>query len=128
MIEYAAAIFLVIAFIWILKISRIVENSARVVSITRNSIADLRNPALDDDAKEAAMQTHAKHLFGLFFLITIAGASAVLAPLGVIWVLDRFDLLSLDGVVGVTLSWQFLLASTLVISLLLFAARRSRQD
>ena len=123
MINYAAAIFLVLAFIGILKLCKIVENSVRVIDITRQSIADLRDSTLDDDAKESAMQSHAKHLFGLFFLVTLAGLAAVFVPLAVIWICDYFGLLSLDEVIGVTLSWPFLVGSTVVIGALLFLKR-----
>ena len=71
MIEYAGAIFLVIGFIIVLKVFKLVEKSTRVIDISRRAVADLRSSELDDDAKESAMQSHAKQLFGLFFLITI---------------------------------------------------------
>jgi hypothetical protein len=121
--DYAAAILLVLGFIAVLKVLKVVENSARVISITNRAVADFRSNELDDDAKETAMQTHAKHLFVLFFLITLGGFAAVFIPLAVVWGLDRLQLLSLDGVLQAALSWQFIAASTVAVGLILFAKR-----
>lgn len=121
--DYAAAILLVLGFIAVLKVLKVVENSARVISITNRAVADFRSNELDDDAKETAMQTHAKHLFVLFFLITLGGFAAVFIPLAVVWGLDRLQLLSLDGALQAALSWQFIAASTVAVGLILFAKR-----
>lgn len=123
MIEYAGAVFLVIGFIFILKILRLVDHSTRVVNISKRAIEDLRSAELDDDAKESAMQSHAKHLFGLFFLITLGGVAAVCLPIGVIWGLDRLQLVSIDAVLGVALSWPFLIVTTALISIVLVFTR-----
>lgn len=126
MIDYTAAAFLVIGFIAILKGLNVVENSARAITITKRAIADLRSSEMEDEVKEVAMQTHAKHLFGLFLLITLSGFAALLIPLAVIWILDRLQLLSLDAVLDATVSWQFITASTVIVILILFAMRSRR--
>jgi hypothetical protein len=122
-IEYAGAIFLVVGFIVILKVSRLVEKSTQVIDISRQAIAILRDAERSDDDKEVAMQSHAKHLAGLFFLITLGGIAAVFAPVTVIWGLDRLGLVSLDGVLSVALSWPFLIATTVLIVIVLFVKR-----
>jgi uncharacterized oligopeptide transporter (OPT) family protein len=123
MMDYAAAIFLVLGFIVVLKVLKVVENSARVIGITSQAVSDFRSNELDDDAKETAMQAHAKQLFVLFFLITFGAFSAVFVPLAFVWALDRLQLLSLADVLRATLSWQFIAASTAAIGLILFAKR-----
>jgi hypothetical protein len=122
-IEYAGAIFLVTGFIVILKIFRVVDKSTRVIEISRQSVADLRSVDLDDDAKESAMQNHAKQLFGLFLLITIGGIAAVFLPIAVIWGLDRLQLVSIDAILSVTLSWPFIIATTSLICIVLATNR-----
>ena len=124
MIEYAGAIFLVIGFIFILKITGLVEKSTRVIGISKQAVAELRNAELSDDAKETAMQTHSKQLAGLFLLITIGGAAAIFAPFAVIWGLERLNLVSVDGVLGVALSWPFIAASTVLIVIALIVNRK----
>ena len=123
MIEYAGAIFLVIGFIIVLKAFKLVEKSTRVIDISRRAVADLRSSELDDDAKESAMQSYAKQLFGLFFLITIGGIAAVFLPVAVIWELDRLQFVSLDAILRVALSWHFIIATTILISIALVVNR-----
>jgi hypothetical protein len=123
-IEYAGALFLVVGFIFILKISELVEKSTRVIGISKQAVADLRNSELSEDEKELAMQTHSKRLLGLFFLITIGGVAAVFLPYAIIWGLDTLDLISLDGVMNVALSWPFITATTVVIVVVLVANRK----
>ena len=125
MIEYAGAIFLVIGFIVVFKLFKLVERSTRVIDLSRQAVADLRSSELDEDAKEVAMQSHAKHLFGLFLLITVGGAAAVFLPVAVIWGLDQLQLISLDAVLGVALSWQFIVAAT-VLFIVVFFVNKAR--
>jgi hypothetical protein len=122
-IEYFAATLLAAGFVVVLKACRVVENSVRAVSITNSAVEDIRSPTLDDDAKEARLQRHAKQLFGLFFLITAGGAAAVFLPVAAIWILDRLQVLSFDGVLRATVSWQFLAATTLLVVLIILAKR-----
>ena len=123
MTEYAGAIFLVVGFIVVLKLFKLVDKSNCVINISRQAVADLRNTELDDDAKELVMQRHAKQLFGLFFLITIGGIAAVFLPLAIIWGLDRLHIVSLDAILGVALSWPFVIAATVLITVAFFINR-----
>ena len=125
MIEYAGAIFLVIGFIFILKISNLVDKSTRVIDISKRAVTELRDAELSDDAKEAAMQSHAKQLIGLFVLITSGGIAAVMLPIAVIWGLDRLELVSIDAVMEVALSWPFIVVATILI-VLAFVIKRMR--
>lgn len=124
MIEYAGAIFLVIGFIFILKIAKLVEKSSRVIEISKRAVAELRSTEMSDDAKESAMQSHAKQLLGLFFLITIGGVAAVFLPFAVILGLNSLDLISVDAVLEVALSWPFLVATTAIIVIALMVQRK----
>ena len=49
-----------------------------------------------------------------FFLLTAGAGLALALPAGIIWILDVLQVVSLRAVLEVTLSWQFLLGSTLV--------------
>ena len=124
MIEYSGAIFLVIGFIFILKISRLVEKSTRVIGISKQAMTELRNPELSDDDKETAMQAHSKQLVGLFFLITIGGIAAVFFPLAVIWGLDWLELLSIGAVLDVALSWPFIVLTCVLLIVVLVINRK----
>ena len=69
---------------------------------------------LDDDAKEAALQQSAKRLFTLFFILMIGAAVALFVPIGILWVFDYFGMISLDAVIELTLSLDFIIAGTVV--------------
>ncbi len=60
------------------------------------------------------MQRHARRLFVLFFLLTAGAAAALLLPVGLIWLLGTVGVFSYEGVLAMLLSWQFLLATTVV--------------
>lgn len=116
---------LVIGFIALIKIFGLVEKSIDVINLARLAYADLHNPALNDDAKEVALQSHAKRLFVLFLLITLGGAAALALPMGLIWLLEQMDVLSLNAVISAALSWKFLLAGT-VLAIVVFRITRER--
>jgi hypothetical protein len=109
----AGAIFLVVGFVALVRMFGLIRRCGEVFDLARASLAVLRNPSLDDDAKESALQTHATRLFSLFFLLTAGTGLALALPAGIIWILDALQVVSLRAVLDVTLSWQFLLGSTL---------------
>jgi hypothetical protein len=109
----AGAIFLVIGFVALVRMFGLVRRCGEVFDLARASLAVLRNSSLDDAAKESALQSHATRLFSLFFLLTAGAGLALALPAGIIWILDVLQVVSLRAVLDVTLSWQFLLGSTL---------------
>jgi hypothetical protein len=125
MMTFAGVAILVAGFVVLVKIFGLVEKSTEVFSVSRLALSDMQNPDLDDEAKEAAIQQHAKRLFGLFFLLAIGGAAALALPAGLLFLLEGMGLLSLSAVITVTLSWEFLLASSvLIIAIILLAKKR----
>ena len=125
MIAFTGAAFLVVGFIALIKIFGLVEKSTDVINIAKLAYADFQNQSLNDDAKEAALQRYAKRLFALFFLITLGGAAALALPMGLIWLLEQMDVLSLNAVIITALSWEFLLAST-ALAIVIFWITRER--
>jgi hypothetical protein len=124
MMSLAGATLLVVGFILLSKAFGLIQKSTAVVDVAKLALADLRNSGLDDDAKEIALQRHAKRLFGLFLLLTLGGAAALFLPVGSVWLLEQFGLLSFNAVIDMTLSWKFLLASTLLAIAVLWIVRR----
>jgi hypothetical protein len=110
----AGALFLVVGFVLLVRAFGLIAKCGDVLDLVQSSLGVLREPSLDDDARERALQSHAKRLFALFFLLTAGAALALALPAALIWVLDALGLVSFDAVVDMTLSWQFLLATTLV--------------
>lgn len=110
----AGAVFLVIGFVLLVRMFGLVGKCQHVFDLVQSSMAVLRDPSLDDHARERALQSHAKQLFGLFFLLTAGAALALALPAGLIWILDVLRVVSLRAVLEMTLSWQFLTVTTLV--------------
>ena len=150
MIDYAGALFLVIGFIVILKIAGLVERSTRVIAISKQAVAVLvphieeekrrggqasqaqakilmatvKGDVHDIGKKENLMQSHAKQLAGLFFLLTIGGLAAVFLPFALIWAFDQAGLISVDSVLAVALSWPFITVTTVVIIIAIVVSRK----
>jgi hypothetical protein len=110
----AGAILLVVGFVLLVRMFGLIGKCRHVFELVESSLAVLRDPSLDDDAREHALQSHAKQLFALFFLLTAGAVLALALPAGVIWILDALRIVSFRAVVDLTLSWQFLLATTLI--------------
>lgn len=114
MISYIGATIIVVGFIVCIKLFKLVELALDVIRISKLSASDIRNPDMDDDTKEAALQAHAIKLFKLFFLLTLGGAAALLIPTALVWLLELMDVVSLDEVFKAALSWEFIVASTVL--------------
>lgn len=118
--SWIGALFILAGFIAIMRFSKLVPKSLEVVQVSRCALDDLRNPDLDEDAKETAMQSHAKRLFGLFVVLQVGTALAILVPAGLVYILDVLTVLSFQSALEVTLSWQFLGATGAVFLLVFF--------
>ena len=116
--------FIIIGFGWLLARLGLVEIARDVAAQSRQSMAVMRNPALDDDAKEAAMQAAAKAMFGLFFKLTAGLAVALALPMALVWAVAQTGVVSFDHVIEVSLTWPFLLAGVGVFIVVAMLGRR----
>lgn len=122
--SFVGATLLVAGFIALIKIFGLFEKSSEAIAVAKLAYADFRNPHLSDDAKEAALQGYAKNLFLLFFLITLGSVAALGLPIGLLWLLEQVNILSLSAVMATTLSWQFLLLSTILATVIFWVIRK----
>jgi hypothetical protein len=86
----------------------------------------VRSPDLDDDAKETALQKHAKQLFASFFVLTLGGAAAAGLPIAVLWGLEKMNVGTVSAAVAAAVSPAFLVPSSLIIVVALFWSRRKK--
>ena len=126
MIEIAGAVFVIAGFLFLMTLFGLVERSARVFVVSKAATRDLTDSTLDDDAKETAIRAHAKTLGGLFVLLALGGFGAVVAPLGVIALLDAFAIVSFDNVMNALMSWWMIGAAAIVFAAVV--ARKRRPD
>ena len=87
----------------------------------------LGDPMLSDDGKGAALRQVAIGLGGSFLVLLVGGGATLALPVGLIWLADRAGVLSFDATLAVSLSWRFILGSTLVLTLLAFMLGHARR-
>ncbi len=112
---YGAAVFVGLAFIALLKTFKLLESAPRVTALSTLAFRDLRDPQLDDEAKEVRMRKHAMALGALFMRLTMGTLVAVAAPVGLVWLLDAAGILSLNQVLHALASWPLLVAGTVAV-------------
>lgn len=93
---------------------------------SRDGLDALRDPALDDRAKEEALRRVAVRLFGLFGRLAGGGLLALGLPLAAVWLLDRAGVASLGAVLSVLERPDFLAAATGGGLLLYLVVRKAR--
>ena len=124
--NFVGAVPILVGFVAIIYALKLIPRGIETVAISKRAFADLRNSEIDDDAKEAAMQSHAKRLFALFFVLFFGGALALTLPAALIYFLDYLGVMSFDGVLDTTISWEFLVPTTVLSLLVLWFVRRRK--
>ena len=124
---WAAACFIVMAFLVITRLLGVVPRVGEVVQSSRGALADLRNKNLSDVEKERAMRAHALRLLVLFTILTLSLVAAAAVPLGLVRLADLAGLVVLGAVFELLVSWEFLLATVgLTVGVLLIPIPRRR--
>jgi hypothetical protein len=124
-VDVAAALFIVAGFLVVARCCGLLGRASRTFTHSREALAVVRDRSLDDLAKEQAMQTHAKGLFGLFAAITAISAVSLGVPLGVVWLLDLAGLVDLAAACDALRTWPVLVAGV-VLGWLIWRPARAR--
>jgi hypothetical protein len=103
---------------------RLVPVAGAIVDTAGKAMATMRDPALDDDAKEQAARSAAIGLFGGFLSIVWRTAAAALASLVVLYGGDWLGLFDADAVMTTLASWEFIIATTVIVTIIWFAFSR----
>ena len=111
---WAAAAFVVLAFLAALQASGVPRRAAEVANRARQAIGIVRDRTLSDLDKETAMRAHSKALFAQFLVITAWVAVAIGAPLAAVAGLHQLGVVDLDQTLDRTMSWQVLVGATVV--------------
>lgn len=115
----AASISLFLVAFWLL---RVLPVSASALAVARGALDTIRDTAIDDFARQKAVQRASLQMFGILVSILGRGAAAVGASLLPIWLADVTDLAASDQVIAFLLRWD-VIVSTLVVFVLLYYAR-----
>lgn len=128
MSQWIGAMLLVVGFLISIQLLGVTKKSRNVVRIALHSLKIIGSSRLSDEQKESKLQKNSKRLFGLFFIQAFGGASAILIPLGVIWLGDRLGLLSLSAVLATTVDPVFLIVSSLLAIAVLYLKPKPQSD
>ena len=124
----AAALFLVAGFLVVARVLRMVPHAREVMARSRAATRDLRDPDLDELAREKAIQGHAIRLAVLFALLVLASAAALALPLGVVYLFELTGLVETTAVVDATLSPTFLIGVTTAVLVWTISRRERRVE
>jgi hypothetical protein len=126
-VSYIGASLLVIGFLVLAGALGLVRRARRAFAQAAAALADLSDAGLDDRDKERRLRRHAVGLAGLFALLVGISAISALAPVGLLWVLDRLGALPYDQSMRVAVSWPFVVGTSVVIVIgVLVLMRRGR--
>jgi len=123
-VNWVGALLLVAGFVGLIPVFKLDAVGAKVISLSRRTVADLLSSQLSDDEKEAAMRQHSKALFLCFWWLLVGGALAVALPAAGVFGLELLGVASLRGAVATTLRWEFIASATAVGAVLWFVWRR----
>jgi hypothetical protein len=122
------AALLVVGFLLLFKLFGLLEKARQALALSRLAYADLSNSALDDLAKEQALQAHAIGLSKAFVILTAGGAACLLLPYLLLVALDRLNIVSLDAAMAMALSWEFILGAAFATVAVLWLLARNNRD
>ena len=114
-----AACLALVVFMALLKALRVDRRSIEVLSIARRAAAILRDPLLNDDVKERMARRYSLRLMARFFGIAVPGVISGAAAFGLLVLMDKLNMASLDGTLAVMTDWTFV-AVVLVASIVVF--------
>jgi hypothetical protein len=125
---YIAAAVVCAGFVALASALGLARRPSEVAAAAWRAIETMRDPALDDAAKERRMRAHAGTL-GLLFLTITAGAIAALGvPLAAVWLLAAAGVLRFDAVLAALVSWPMLLAGAAALVVKIGYDRAWRRD
>ena len=103
-------------FMVLLKLLRADSNAAEALAISRRAATIFRNPRLSDDVKEKMARRYSLRLMARFFGIAVPGVISGAAAFGMLVLMDRRNMASLDGTLAIMTDWMFVTA-VLAVSL-----------
>lgn len=104
-------------FLVALLLLRVVPAASNALTIARGAFEALRDPGLDDAARERAARSASIRLFGSFISILARGALAVAASLLPIWLADALGLARYDQIFDFLARWDVILIASIVLVL-----------
>ncbi len=108
------ATFVVVAFALTIERLNLATRAREVVSRATDCLNVLRDPSMDDKAKERILQHHTLRLFGLLGLLVGGSILALGLPLSAVWLLELAGVTSVEVVLSVLERIEFLVGVTVL--------------
>ena len=109
------ALLSVAAFLVAFSLSGIVRVALSAVEIARDAVGMMCDDALDDDAREAAVQAASLRLLGVFLSLAVRSVLVLLVSVAPIWGAEQAGVAEGEDVIGLLSRWDVILGSTIAI-------------
>lgn len=106
------------------SLTRLSESFGHVTRIAGEASRAIRDPALDDDAKERIARQSSGQLLKQGVLIVLKAAAVLLATAAPFWIADVLAVTPLEESIAFASRWDVLVITTVVMLLAWFAWRR----
>lgn len=111
----AIALTSVVIFLLAFAVLGIIPVASNATRTAREAVATLRDPALDDEAREKSIQKYSISLFGSFASILIRSIAALLFAALPVYAADRLDFAAADEVTQFLSRWDVIVLLSAVI-------------
>lgn len=111
----AVGIASIVLFLVALWLFRLVPTAAGALATAQGAVGAMRDEALDDAAREKAVQSASLRLMGAFASIVVRGALSLGASLLPIWLADVAGLAAGNDVIDFLSRWDVIIIATVVI-------------
>lgn len=122
-----SASFVVLAFATLAHLTGLIPRFSEVMKYAHNAMEIFRDPEKSDIEKETVLQQLTIKLVTLFGILLAGIAIAVTIPIGILWLIDLAGYPILDTTLDMLQRWDFLLAATIICTILYYSLRRSIQ-
>ena len=120
-----SASFVVITFAILSYYLGVISRSREAISIAQSAGKILRDNKIEDGDKEKILQRSSLRLFGLLGMLLFGSAIALLAPFGLLWVIEMAGYPIIDETLIMLQRWEFLVGAT-VVGFIVFYYMRQR--
>jgi hypothetical protein len=105
----------VVLFLLAFSLLRIVPVATGATKTALEAVSAMRDPSLDDEAREKTIQNFSISLFGSFFSILIRSIAALLTAAVPIYAADKLEFVVAADVTDFLSRWDIIIILTLVI-------------
>ena len=115
------ALISILLFLVSFEVARVVPVSVAAIATAKRALGVIRDPSLDDEAREKAAQRASIQLFGAFASILLRSLLAVAAAFVPIYLADALGLAETEHVLTFLARWEVIVGASVVICAFVFA-------